>query len=293
MLARACLLLLLSLCPVCCRSVKESPSSQAKGAEAAVPSERTRTEPVNLEPSGPPSTGGLGLDAERLTLPPPAEPREPRRDSTPSADSEPHGAKKVYRVAALGDSITDERVGGGGYLKFLRAACPESRFEDFGKGGDMTNQMRTRLLRDLLPAHQKRQFDTLLVYGGVNDLYSDLTAGRTNERIEAELSRVYAEAHQQGLRVVAVTVSPWGGFHRYFNQRRGNNTRLLNAWILERESKREVDVVVDSYPLLSCGDPQKLCPEFEKPHPDGLHLGKAGHARLGQALLDQAFSDCR
>ena len=198
--------------------------------------------------------------------------------------------RRRYRVLALGDSITDQRVGGGGYLRELGRACPKSRFDHFGRGGDMVSQMRRRLEQG--PPTPLANYDTLIVYGGVNDLYSDLTAGRTNERIEQDLSAIYAAAKDRGLTVVAVTVSPWGGFSRYFNERRSRSTRLLNAWILGTAASGQTDVVVDSYPLLSCGDPARLCPKYEAPSQDGLHPGPEGHAILAQALLERAFSHC-
>lgn len=201
--------------------------------------------------------------------------------------------KKRYRVAALGDSITDERTGGGGYLRHLREHCPESRFDDFGRGGDMTNQMRARFEQDLLPRAASEGYDTLIVYGGVNDLYSNETAHRTNDRIEADLSRIYGRARERGLRIVAITVSPWGGFRRWFSKERGQNTRLLNAWILGEVAEGHVDVAVDSYGPLSCGDDEVLCPEYESRGHDGLHPGPRGHEILGQLLLERAFADCR
>jgi len=196
-------------------------------------------------------------------------------------------------VAALGDSITDEDVGGGGYLRFLRRACPESRFYSFGKGGDMTNQMRRRLNGALLPERDTLALDTLIVLGGVNDLYSNLTAGRTNARIEQELSLIYQTAKQVGLRVVAITVLPWGGFTSYFTPARSENTRALNSFILGERQAGRIDGAVDGYSLLSCGDPERLCPSYEKPRPDGLHPGPAGHEALGSALYQQVFADCR
>src|SRR5690606_28850101 len=97
------------------------------------------------------ATEETALDAES------AEPREPALP------------KKRYVVAALGDSITDARVGGGGYLNVLRESCPESVFLNFGKGGDMTNQMRRRFESDIRPQIGSQQINTLLLYGGVND----------------------------------------------------------------------------------------------------------------------------
>jgi hypothetical protein len=53
-----------------------------------------------------------------------------------------------------------------------------------------------------------------------------------------------------------------------------------------------VDVVVDAYSLLSCGDAERICPRYEPPFRDGLHFGALGHEALGQALYDAAFNDC-
>ncbi|HSC89158.1 MAG TPA: hypothetical protein VLC09_17875, partial [Polyangiaceae bacterium] len=83
----------------------------------------------------------------------------------------------------------------------------------------------------------------------------------------------------------------WGGFTRYFTPHRSENTRLLNAWILGQQGG-PLERAVDSYAPLSCGDPERLCPEYERPRPDGLHPGPAGHEVLGRALAEQAFADC-
>lgn len=158
----------------------------------------------------------------------------------------------------------------------------------------MTNQMRRRFESEIVP--RASEFDTLLFYGGVNDLYSDETAGRTNERIERDASAIFARAKELGLRVVVLTVSPWGGLRRWFTERRGENTRLLNAWLLGLPFTKPsplVDVVVDTYPLLSCGTPTHLCPEYQRKVPDGIHPGPRGHELLGQATLERAFGDCR
>jgi hypothetical protein len=55
-------------------------------------------------------------------------------------------------------------------------------------------------------------FTELVVFGGVNDLYSDETAGRSVAKIQKDLSAIYAAGKRNGLRVIAFTVAPWGGF---------------------------------------------------------------------------------
>jgi lysophospholipase L1-like esterase len=215
---------------------------------------------------------------------------------SPETAGEPRPSRRVYVVAAIGDSLTDPKSHGGRYLDVLRRACPESRFDSHGKGGQMVNQMRRRFARDILsdpPVPGRPQYTHVIVFGGVNDLYSDLTAGRTVAKITEDLATMYALAKARGLAVVALTVAPWGGFTRYYNESRGAATRELNAWIHAQPSRGTVDTVVDAHALLACGDAERLCPDYEAPFHDGIHFGKTGHERLGEALRAAAFADCR
>ena len=136
------------------------------------------------------------------------------------------------------------------------------------------------------------RYTHLIVFGGVNDLYSDLTAGRTVEKISRDLAAMYQAAHERGMRVVAITVAPWGGFSRYYNARRGAATLALNDWIRRQLDSGGVDNVVDAYALLSCGDPERLCEGYRAPFRDGLHFGPAGHRVLAQALFARVFHEC-
>jgi lysophospholipase L1-like esterase len=190
----------------------------------------------------------------------------------------------------IGDSLTEARAGGGGYVRYLKARSPRSRFENFGKGGAMVNQMKRQL--EAMLADTGGPFTHLVVFGGVNDLYSDETAGRTVAKIQADLGTLYAAGRARGLRVVGITVAPWGGFNKYYNERRARTTRELNAWILDGTTRGDIDVAVDAYALLSCGDPERLCPRYAMQKSDGLHFGKLGHEALGAALYDAEFKSC-
>jgi lysophospholipase L1-like esterase len=257
-------------------------------AHGACDPKPTPTEPARARsPEAPQAAPGEGQPQTTQPLAH-ALPPQPHPPATPASI-----ARKSYVIAALGDSITDSRSGGGGYLKQLQAACPQSVILNFGKGGDMTNQMLRRLKADILPMVGQKNIDTLIVYGGVNDLYSDLTAGRTNSVIERDLSTMYMLARAAGLRVVAVTVSPWSGFSKYWNPRRGENTRLLNSWILGQVADGTISQVVDSFALLSCGNPDELCPDYQGRWRDGLHPGPLGHAKLGEKVVQVGFEDCR
>ncbi len=222
----------------------------------------------------------------------PAESDESDESVGAAAPAPPSPPLRRLSVAAIGDSLTDARSGGGGYLAYLKGHCPESRFDNFGVGGDMLSQMRRRFERDVFgPGHP--EYTDLIVFGGVNDLYSDRSAGRVPKNISADLAWMYAEARRRGLRVTAISVAPWGGFERYHNARRQAATLELNQWIAQRRAAGTIDHVVDAYALLSCGVPQRLCPAVARPFRDGLHFGPLGHEKLGRALLEGAFTGCR
>ncbi len=223
--------------------------------------------------------------------------------SSAHADPKPPAPPKetrAYVVAAIGDSLTDYKSHGGGYLRWLEKRCPESRFDNYGRGGKMVNQMRRRFDMDVFGEDQsgtkiaeRPAYTDVVVFGGVNDLYSDLTAGRTPKKVAKDLGYMYAKARERGLRVHAISVAPWGGFRKYFNDRRGQATLTLNEWIAEQRKTGTIDGHVDAYSLLSCGKPTHLCPEISKPLRDGLHFGPRGHELLGEALFEAAFKDCR
>jgi lysophospholipase L1-like esterase len=200
------------------------------------------------------------------------------------------GAPRRFSVAFMGDSLTDYRSAGGGFIRYLKHQCPESQFDNYGIGGQMTNQMRRRFQADVL-GPTKPKYTHVVIFGGVNDLYSNLTAHRTNARIEADLAQMYDWARAAGLATVALTVAPWGGMKRYFTPDRGENMLALNRWITSNVGTR-VDAVIETGPLLSCGNPYELCAEHLPPFNDGIHFGKTAHELIGRALHETVFSPC-
>lgn len=171
-------------------------------------------------------------------------------------------------------------------MRRLRQSCLGVTFDNRAKGGFMVNQIRRRLESEVLP--EGNRYSHAIVFGGVNDLYSDQSAGRTLPKIQADLSRIFELLEGRGVTVVALTVTPWGGFKRWFTPERGRSTLSLNRWLLARSDV----TAIDAYPLLSCGDPQKLCPELAAPYKDGLHFGKLGHEKLAKVLLEGPFRSC-
>src|ERR1041384_7060464 len=153
---------------------------------------------------------------------PPPAPSSSSPPSSPSPSPVSSPARPIESVLVLGDSLTDEKVGGGGFVRILRERCRGVPFDNQAKGGFMVNQIRKRLETKVLP--EGKPYSHAIVFGGVNDLYSDQTANRSLARIEADLSQIYAELARRGTRVVAITVTPWGGFKRWYTEQRGKNT---------------------------------------------------------------------
>jgi lysophospholipase L1-like esterase len=215
---------------------------------------------------------------------------EPSGDGRAPIALDDSSGKRVYSVAAIGDSLTDFKSQGGKYLRYLQERCPASRFDSWGKGGNMVNQMRKRFARDVLGEGsdvEKPKYTHVIVLGGIADIGSNETAGRTVSKIEDDLERMYEMAHDHGITVIALTLPPWGGFKEY-NEERHEMTMELNAWI--RGLPKDVDRAVDIYPLLSCGNPRELCKDYA--WPDKLHWSKKGHEIVGAELYERVFSDC-
>lgn len=147
----------------------------------------------------------------------------------------------------------------------------------------MANQIRKRFLAHLQASND--HYTHAVIFGGVNDLYSDLTAKRTVEKITTDLDAMYRASKQRGLTVIAITVTPWGGFTRYFSEHRWSNTLRLNDWIRDSVGRGSIDAVIDAEHLLACGDPTRLCARYAAPYRDGLHFGPKGHREIALALV--------
>jgi lysophospholipase L1-like esterase len=257
---------------------RERPASSATATPAT-------TARADANPAAPPAPSAAATPSP--TPPPTPAAPPPASAAAPLAGE----AFESCRVALIGDSLTDFRSAGGGFVRYLEQRSPKTTFTNFAKGGAMVNQMR-RHFDAVVLAEPASAFTHVIVFGGVNDLYSDESAGRTPAKIETDLAAIYGASKARGWRVVALSVAPWGGFKRYDNPRRRAATLELNAWIVEQRERGSVDVVVDAYRLLSCGDPALLCPSYEPPHRDGLHFGKGGHEVLGEALHEAEFRRC-
>ncbi len=216
--------------------------------------------------------------------------------SRPYERAQPH----TYVVAAIGDSLTDTRVGGGLYMRHLARLCPESRFDAYGVGGQRTEHMRWRFMHDVFGVGARRKppaYTHLIVLGGVNDLSAGSVGMSRTTRIRANLSYMYAAAALRGVEVIALTVPPWG-LLRGVPDARVNATLELNRWITTRPAAGEVAFALDIGPLLRCPEDTDeassvLCAPYRRFSDDLIHWNAAGHRRVAELLKQRVFADCR
>jgi lysophospholipase L1-like esterase len=181
------------------------------------------------------------------------------------------------RVGVIGDSLTNHAERRNGYIHHLASFCPGIVFDTYGIDGQGVKAMAQRFKRDIID----HGYDEVIIFGGVNDFSS----GRTVAHAKQHLGEMYAAADQAGMRVIAVTVTPWKGYSSWTAKKQAR-TEQLNDWIRSRPPG--VDSVVDAYSLLGDeNDPARLSRAFHGG--DHLHLSREGNRQLGNAIYDSAY----
>lgn len=179
------------------------------------------------------------------------------------------------RVGVIGDSITAN----GGYVRELNRVCEKYNinFSGYGVVNNRTDQMLARFQREIASGG----YNEVVIFGGVNDIASD----RAMRDITHDLSEMYRAARERGIRIIAVTVTPWAGYGTSTPQAQ-RRTLQLNEWIREQQRIGNVDVVVDGYAALEQQGTGRLKDEFRG---DGLHPNPAGQRALGLAIYNAAY----
>lgn len=164
------------------------------------------------------------------------------------------------QIYCMGDSLTNW----GYYETRLNGLLGTHNWIVVNKGvsGNTVIQMAARFTADILNHYP----NYTIIWGGTNDV----SGGTSAATIESNLQAMYTAAHNAGIRVIALTISPRGGLT--VPQRTVLNT--VNAWILSTPSG--VDYVVDDYAVLDDpANPGFLLPAYDSG--DGLHLTVAGY----------------
>ncbi len=187
-------------------------------------------------------------------------------------------------IVALGDSTTAGTPGfrspieappqGAGniesqYAYWLTRAHPEWRVLNRGVNGERSDEIRARFTREVAGTAP----DVVIILAGVNDIYQ----GRSAERVEEELERMYRAAADADIRVVAATIIPFDTATSAQNASMG----AVNDWIRGyAETHATAVTFCDTRAAVAApGAPDRLVSS-----PDGLHPSPDGYRRMARAL---------
>lgn len=174
--------------------------------------------------------------------------------------------KNIYY---MGDSLTDD----GTYIYTISSILGNTWYNyNYGRSGETTSQMLARFNTDII---NKNNPSHVVILAGTNDV-SGLTPAAT---IEANLQSMYTAAHNAGIKVIAVTITP-----RTTTGPQLTIQQAVNTWI--KTTATNVDYVVDPYVTLADpSNPTVLLPTYTT---DGLHMTVSGYTVLGTYIANNA-----
>jgi len=177
------------------------------------------------------------------------------------------------RIYCMGDSITNF----GYYETQLNSLIGNNWIvANYGVSGNTTTQMLARFQQQII---NPGCVDYVIIMGGVNDLAASATA----TAIEANLQAMYDMAHNAGIKVIAMTVTPWKGSASWTSGKQIEQD-ALNAWILANPTN--VDYVIDAYTQLVDPDvAYTLLPAYNSG--DSIHPNQTGLNVLGTYIYNQ------
>lgn len=172
--------------------------------------------------------------------------------------------KQSLNMYGMGDSIT--YLGIANLSPFLNNLTGTTwTVNNKGVNGETTTQMEARFNTDVItPGNAK----VVTILGGVNDAALDVAVATT----ESKLQSMYTAAHNEGIIVVALTITPWKGSSLWSSARQ-TAIETINNWI--KNTATNIDYIIDTYELLE--DPntaQTLLAAYDSG--DHIHLSTAG-----------------
>jgi len=197
-------------------------------------------------------------------------------EGTGAEEKWPAAARYPDRLAARLRGRTDAQ---SGPVAVLNAGIAGNRLlaEPIGTRGV------ERFARDVL---DQSGVTHVLILIGINDIgfsFPEGTKGAapppTSEQITEGLSRLIAQAHARGVKVLLGTLLPFQGA-AYWSEEKELRRQAVNHWI---RSRRDVEAVVDfDVALRDPTDPLSLNPVYDSG--DHLHPGNAGYAAMAAAV---------
>ncbi|MBT7903500.1 hypothetical protein HN587_06575 [Candidatus Woesearchaeota archaeon] len=189
------------------------------------------------------------------------------------------------KIALLGDSITNS-AGTAGWGNELRKLCNNNPI-NYAHGGKLTIWMLQRLKGekdDSSPYISGKilgqGYQYLIVKGGTNDISSS----RSFEHITNNLAQIYSIAKQDGIKVIAGTISP---YNKEQNPERNELVKQVNSWIKQQHSEGKIDGVIDFYQFLVGTEP---CMNSQYASScNNVHPNTAGYKAMAEKVKSELF----
>ena len=178
-------------------------------------------------------------------------------------------------VYCFGDSLTyGTGSGGGTYPQRLGVLLgSDATVVNQGIAGQTTSQLLARLQADVLDNNP----DYVLVWGGINDIYQDLSIPNAKSNLQA----IFDAIHNAGAKVVSLNITPSKGGGTWTPTRQ-TNTDDINSWILNTATN--IDFRIDAYTAVEDpGNPDYILAGYDAG--DGLHLQQDGYYHVAETVF--------
>ncbi len=211
------------------------------------------------------------------------------------------GNSRHRAVAVLGDSITDGNgvpIDSNARLTdYMSKQLQESGLSVINAGISGARLLKDKMGENALARIQQDVFDApgvkaVVIFMGINDISWPKTAFAPElpvpslESLQLGYQKLVALAHQKGLRVIGVTLTPFHGaldgtpLANYYDTDKDRLRMQVNAWMRQ---EKVFDSLIDADVLLQDKvDPTKLDARYDSG--DHLHPGPAGNEILARAI---------
>jgi len=176
--------------------------------------------------------------------------------------------KKDHVIYSIGDSITAN----GSYPDALDSLLNNTfTTVNFGVSGEQTAEMVERF-----PAVISASPDYVTFLLGVSDI---LGSGATAAQVESSLQAMYTSAHNAGIKVVALTLTPSKGNNLWTSDKQAIMDSV-NVWM---PTAANVDYVIDTFAALEDpANPYQLLPAYDSG--DHAHPNTAGQDVIAEVI---------
>ncbi|MBD3311623.1 MAG: transglycosylase SLT domain-containing protein [Candidatus Magasanikbacteria bacterium] len=175
------------------------------------------------------------------------------------------------KVLAIGDSNI---ANSSSFVEKMDTACPNVEFEKKAYSGEDAGDLWKKIEDGTIDLSN---YNDVIIWIGVNDL----------DNATRDLEKIYREARDKNLRVIAITLTPWKDYGSWTEQRQ-LKTDEINTWIKnDGGGFLSGQKIIDAYYLLEDPkNPDYLNPLYQR---DLIHINNAGHELLAKLIAVKAF----